>query len=152
MTRGPDQCLGYVDAHLDEEAFDADGWFHTGDIGRLDDEGYLTITDRKKDIIIRGGENISAREVEEVLVRHPKVLEAAVTFVADPKYGERVCAFVIFSGKEPPTLEEIVEHFAEQGVAKQKTPGAPGDRHRVPPHAGRQGPEAPAPSAASRSA
>ena len=122
VTRGPDQCLGYVDAHLDEEAFDAEGWFHTGDVGRVDDEGYLTITDRKKDIIIRGGENISAREVEEVLVRHPKVLEAAVTFVPDPKYGERVCAFVIFSGKEPPTLEEIVAHFAEQGVAKQKTP------------------------------
>ncbi len=122
LTRGPDQCLGYVDAHLDEEAFTEDGWFRTGDVGRLDEDGYLVITDRKKDIIIRGGENISAREVEEVLTRHTKVMEAAVTFVPDPKYGEKVVAFVIIAGSEPPTLDELIAHFQEQGVAKQKTP------------------------------
>ncbi|MFN2545774.1 MAG: AMP-binding protein [Actinomycetota bacterium] len=121
VSRGPDQFLGYMDPDMDAEAFDADGWFHTGDIGRFDADGYLAITDRKKDIIIRGGENISAREVEEVLVTHPKVVEAAVTPVSDERYGERVCAFVITGGQEL-TLDEVREHFSSRGVAKQKTP------------------------------
>ena len=121
VSRGPDQFLGYMDPAMDAEAFDDEGWFHTGDIGRVDEDGYLAITDRKKDIIIRGGENISAREVEEVLVTHPKVLDAAVTPVPDERYGERVCAFVVTGGKEL-TLEEVVAHFRERGVAKQKTP------------------------------
>jgi acyl-coenzyme A synthetase/AMP-(fatty) acid ligase len=121
VSRGADQFLGYMDPSMDAEAFDDEGWFHTGDIGRVDPDGYLAITDRKKDIIIRGGENISAREVEEVLVLHPKVLEAAVTPVPDERYGERVCAFVITGGQDL-TLEEVVAHFQEKGVAKQKTP------------------------------
>jgi len=121
VSRGPDQFLGYMDPDMDAEAFDAEGWFHTGDIGRLDEDGYLAITDRKKDIIIRGGENISAREVEEVLTTHPKVLEAAVTPVTDIRYGERVCAFVVTGGQEL-TLEEVQRHFADRGVARQKTP------------------------------
>src|SRR2546423_1638128 len=121
ISRGPDQFLGYMDPSMDAEAFDAEGWFHTGDIGRLDDDGYLAITDRKKDIIIRGGENISAREVEEGLMTHPKVLDVAVTPVADERYGAKVCAFVVTGGKDL-TLEEVVAHFAEKGVAKQKTP------------------------------
>jgi len=122
LSRGPDQFLGYMDPAMDAEAFTDDGWFRTGDIGRFDADGYLTITDRKKDIIIRGGENISAREVEEVLTRHPKVAEAAVTPVADERYGERVCAFVIAQDGNAPTLEEILDHFRSEGVAKQKTP------------------------------
>jgi acyl-coenzyme A synthetase/AMP-(fatty) acid ligase len=122
VSRGPDQFLGYMDPAMDAEAFDAGGWFRTGDIGRVDAEGYLVITDRKKDIIIRGGENISAREVEEVLAQHPKVQESAVTAVADERYGERVCAFVITRDSQPLTLEEVLAHFKEQGVAKQKTP------------------------------
>jgi acyl-CoA synthetase (AMP-forming)/AMP-acid ligase II len=122
LSRGPDQFLGYMDPAMDAEAFDADGWFRTGDIGRLDPEGYLVITDRKKEIIIRGGENISAREVEEVLARHPRVREAAVTPVADPRYGERVAAFVITADGGPLSLEEVREHFAREGVARQKTP------------------------------
>ena len=122
VSRGPDQFLGYMDPAMDAEAFDADGWFHTGDIGRLDDDGYLVITDRKKDIIIRGGENISAREVEEILAGHPKVQEAAVTPVADPTYGERVCAFVITRDGQTLTLDEVLAHFKDRGVAKQKTP------------------------------
>jgi acyl-coenzyme A synthetase/AMP-(fatty) acid ligase len=122
VSRGPDQFLGYMDPAMDAEAFDDDGWFHTGDIGRFDDDGYLVITDRKKDIIIRGGENISAREVEEVLATHPKVQESAVTPVADEKYGERVCAFVITRDGQDLTLEEVLTHFKAQGIAKQKTP------------------------------
>jgi acyl-coenzyme A synthetase/AMP-(fatty) acid ligase len=121
-SRGPDQFLGYMDPAMDAEAFDDDGWFHTGDIGRVDTDGYLVITDRKKDIIIRGGENISAREVEEALAKHPKVQESAVTPVADEKYGEKVCAFVITREGQPLTLDEVLAHFKELGVAKQKTP------------------------------
>ena len=121
-SRGPDQFLGYMDPAMDAEAFDDEGWFHTGDIGKLDADGYLVITDRKKDIIIRGGENISAREVEEALAKHPKVQEAAVTPVSDAKYGEKVCAFVITRDNQELTLDEVLAHFKELGVAKQKTP------------------------------
>ena len=121
-SRGPDQFLGYMDPAMDAEAFDDDGWFHTGDIGRIDADGYLVITDRKKDIIIRGGENISAREVEEALAGHPKVQESAVTPLADEKYGEKVCAFVITRDNQELTLDEVLAHFKELGVAKQKTP------------------------------
>ena len=122
ISRGPDQFLGYMDPAMDADAFDDDGWFHTGDIGRFDAEGYLAITDRKKDIIIRGGENISAREVEEILASHPKVQEAAVTPVSDDRYGERVCAFVITRDGQALSLDEVLEHFKARGVAKQKTP------------------------------
>src|SRR6266536_4712188 len=93
-----------------------------GDVRRIDAEGSLTITDRKKDIIIRGGENISAREVEEILAEHPKVQESAVTPVSDERYGERVCAFVITRDGQTLTLDEVLEHFKARGVAKQKTP------------------------------
>ena len=72
FSRGPDLCLGYTDDSMTERAFDADGWYRTGDVGVLDDDGYLTITDRKADVIIRGGENISALEVEEVLLAHAR--------------------------------------------------------------------------------
>ena len=68
LSKGPDCCIGYTDSELTAAAFDADGWYHTGDVGVLDDDGYLTITDRISDIIIRGGENISAQEVEELLL------------------------------------------------------------------------------------
>jgi acyl-coenzyme A synthetase/AMP-(fatty) acid ligase len=122
VSRGPDQFLGYMDPAMDADAFDDDGWFHTGDIGRLDEDGYLVITDRKKDIIIRGGENISAREVEEILARHPKVQEAAVTPVSDERYGEKVCAFVATRDGQGLSLEEVLAHFKAEGVAKQKTP------------------------------
>ncbi|HVL33436.1 MAG TPA: AMP-binding protein, partial [Actinomycetota bacterium] len=122
ISRGPDQFLGYMDPQMDAEVFTDDGWFRTGDIGIRDQDGYVRITDRKKDIIIRGGENISAREVEEVLNLHPKVQEAAVTPVRDDRYGERVCAFVIANGNEVITLDEVRAHFAEHGVARQKTP------------------------------
>jgi cyclohexanecarboxylate-CoA ligase len=122
ISRGPDQFLGYMDPAMDAEAFTHDGWFKTGDIGRFDADGYLAITDRKKDIIIRGGENISAREVEEVLASHPKVQEAAVTPIADERYGERVCAFVMTRDGQSLTLDEVLEHFKARGVAKQKTP------------------------------
>jgi acyl-CoA synthetase (AMP-forming)/AMP-acid ligase II len=124
LTRGPELFLGYVDKALDEEAF-TDGWFRTGDIGRLDEEGFLTITDRKKDIIIRGGENLSSKEIEDVLLEHPAIAEAAVVGVPDPVLGERACAVVVLRKDSPQAtlaLGDLLAHFQAAGVARQKTP------------------------------
>ncbi|MGW0246134.1 AMP-binding protein [Nocardia goodfellowii] len=123
LSRGPDLCLGYTDAALDEKAFDADGWYHTGDVGTLDADGYLTITDRKSDVIIRGGENISAIEVEEVLLGIPGVAEAVVVAVPDERLGERAAAALrLKAGSAMPTLDAVRTHFADVGLAKQKWP------------------------------
>ncbi len=122
VLRGPEQFVGYRDASLDAIAFLPGGWFRTGDIGRLDDAGFLTITDRLKDVIIRGGENISSKEVEDILARHPSVSEAAVVAFPDERYGERVAAFVITRPGQTLDLDDVRRHFAEAGVARQKTP------------------------------
>jgi acyl-CoA synthetase len=122
-SRGPDLCLGYVDDDLTAAAFDEDGWYHTGDIGVLDADGYLTITDRKADVIIRGGENISALEVEEVLLAMPCIAEAVVVAAADAGLGERVAAVLrLKPGHALPTADDVREHFAGRGVARQKWP------------------------------
>lgn len=121
-TAGPERTIGYRDDARNVDAFTGDGWFLTGDIGHLDTEGYLTITDRKKDIIIRGGENISSREVEECLLRHAAVAEAAAVAMPDARLGEKICMFAVTKAGAMLTLEQIVEHFAESGLAKQKTP------------------------------
>ena len=92
-SRGPDCFVGYTDPRVDRGRVRADGWFMTGDVGVLDADGYLAITDRKKDIIIRGGENVSAAEVEEMLVRMPGVAEVAVVAAPDARLGEVGCAF-----------------------------------------------------------
>jgi acyl-CoA synthetase (AMP-forming)/AMP-acid ligase II len=122
VTIGPEQFLGYTDPALNATAFLPDGWFLTGDIGRLDDEGFLTITDRKKDIIIRGGENVSSQEVEDVLVRHPGVAEVAVVAAPDERYGERVCAFIVPRPGATVDLPGVLLHFEAHGVARHKTP------------------------------
>ncbi|MGW4477647.1 AMP-binding protein [Rhodococcus triatomae] len=123
LTRGPDLCLGYTDAELTAGAFDDDGWYHTGDIGVLDDDGYLTVTDRKSDIVIRGGENISAAAVEDTLSSVPAIAEAVVVAVPDPRLGERPAAVVrVRPGFSLPDLAEIRRHFAAAGVARQKWP------------------------------
>lgn len=121
-TRGPRLFVGYVDAELDRACFLPGGWYRSGDIGRLDAEGFLTITDRKKDIIIRGGENISSKEVEDILSSAPGVVESAVTAMPDPEMGERVCAFVVMKPGATLTLEDVRAHFARAGIARQKTP------------------------------
>jgi acyl-CoA synthetase len=123
LSRGPDLCLGYTDDALTERAFDADGWYHTGDVGVLDEDGYLTITDRKADVIIRGGENISALEVEEVLLAMPSVAEAVVVAVPDARLGERAAAALrIKAGHTMPTIDEVRRHFKQGGFAVQKWP------------------------------
>jgi acyl-CoA synthetase len=122
-SRGPDLCLGYTDPELTAKAFDADGWYRTGDVGVLDEDGYLTITDRKADVIIRGGENISALEVEEVLLKMSAVAEAVVVSVPDARLGERAAAVLrIKTGHAMPTIEEVLDHFKQAGVATQKWP------------------------------
>jgi acyl-CoA synthetase len=121
-TRGPRLFMGYVDAELDCAAFLPGGWYRSGDIGRLDKDGFLTITDRKKDIIIRGGENISAKEVEDVLATAAGVVESAVIAMPDEEMGERVCAFVVLAAGATLTLDMVRAHFAGAGIARQKTP------------------------------
>ena len=123
LARGPRQFIGYRDADLDIEAFVDGTWFRTGDQGRLDADGFLTITDRVKDIIIRGGENISAREVEDVLAEHPLVDEVAVCAAPDDTFGEAVCAFVRpRPSVDPLTLDALRTFAAEAGLAAHKLP------------------------------
>jgi acyl-CoA synthetase len=122
LTRGPDLFCGYTDPSLNADAFDR-GWYRTGDIGRLDDEGYLTIVDRKKDIIIRSGMNISAAEVEAVLIAMPAVADIAVVAAPDARTGEHACAFVRPApGYDTPSIEEVGAHMATAGIAKYKWP------------------------------
>jgi acyl-CoA synthetase len=123
LSRGPDLCLGYTDPALTERAFDDEGWYRTGDIGVIDEDGYLTITDRKSDIIIRGGENISALEVEEVLLAMPGVAEAAVVAAPDARLGEHAAAVVRRRPGHPaPTMGEMRAHLERSGLARQKWP------------------------------
>jgi non-ribosomal peptide synthetase component E (peptide arylation enzyme) len=123
-ARGPERFAGYTDRAHDAVSFLPGGWFLTGDIGRLDSEGYLAITDRKKDIIIRGGENISSREVEELLLKVPGVVEAAAIGIEDARLGEKVCAVVRAAEGAQLTILAIAHVFSALGVARQKTPEA----------------------------
>ena len=121
-VRGAERFAGYTDPALNTASFLAGGWFLTGDIGKLDAEGYLAITDRKKDIIIRGGENVSSREVEELLLQLPGVREAAAIGAPDARLGERICAVLVMDAGAAVTLDRIDAHFRDLGVARQKTP------------------------------
>jgi non-ribosomal peptide synthetase component E (peptide arylation enzyme) len=121
--RGPQLCRGYVDSALDAEAFDEQGFFRTGDLGRLDADGFVVITGRLKDVIIRKGENISAKEIEDHLAAHPKVGDVAVVGLPDAERGERACAFVVpASAADPPTLGELASFLRARGLAAQKLP------------------------------
>jgi non-ribosomal peptide synthetase component E (peptide arylation enzyme) len=122
LTVGPEQMAGYTDPEANEQAFDARGYFRTGDLGVSRPDGHLQVTGRKKDIIIRGGENLSALEIEEILIRHPAVRDAAAVAVPDRIYTERVCAVVSLEAGTSLTLEDVREHFARSGAAKHKTP------------------------------
>ena len=122
-SRGPDRFLGYTDPRLSDDAIDSDGWYATGDIGMLDRDGYLIITDRKKDIIIRGGENVSAAEVEGLLSHMDGVAEVAVVAAPDERLGEHGCAFVrMKQGARPVNMETMRDHLASAGLARQKWP------------------------------
>jgi acyl-CoA synthetase (AMP-forming)/AMP-acid ligase II len=122
ISRGPKQFVGYRDPSLDEAAFLDGTWFRTGDLARFDPDGHLIITDRVKDIVIRGGENISAREVEEVLADAPGVVEIAICAASDPTWGEVVCAVVVVDATAPPTLDGLQAHARDRGLSAHKLP------------------------------
>ncbi len=122
-SRGPDCCMGYTDPALTAVLFDDEGWYRTEDIGVLDPSGYLTITDRKKDVIIRGGENISAAEVEGQLMGMDGVAEVAVVAAPHPRLGEQACAFVRVTAEGGSfDLAGVQRRLAESGMARQKWP------------------------------
>lgn len=123
VTRGPDLFAGYIDPEMNEELFSGEGWFHTGDIGVIDEEGFFTVTDRKKDIIIRNGVKVSALEVENCLLQMPSLMEVAVVGAPDARTGERGYAFVrVKPGATAPTLDEVRAHLAKVDLARQKWP------------------------------
>jgi cyclohexanecarboxylate-CoA ligase len=101
---------------------DSDGWFDTGDLARIDSAGYLRITGRSKDIIIRGGENLPVVEIENLVYSHPDVTEVALVAMPDPRLGERACAFVVPREGTSPTLADICAHMTAQGTAVQYLP------------------------------
>jgi cyclohexanecarboxylate-CoA ligase len=122
-AKAPQVMKGYLDASLDAEAFDEDGWFRTGDLGRIDADGMVRITGRVKDVIIRNMENVSAKEVEDVLFTHPGIADVAVIGVPDDRTGERVCAVVVPADPgSPVTFDEVVDHCRAQGLMTQKLP------------------------------
>lgn len=121
-AKAPQRMLGYLDSSLDADAFDEDGFFRTGDLGMLNERNMLAITGRLKDVIIRKGENVSAKEVEDHLYRHAKVADVAVIGLPDPTSGERVCAVVVTQGEDPLGFEEMVEFLKCEGLMLQKIP------------------------------
>jgi acyl-CoA synthetase (AMP-forming)/AMP-acid ligase II len=121
VARGPELCVGYLNWD-DNAAFDAEGFFHTGDLGRLTPEGHLEITGRAKDIIIRGGENISPKEIEDALSELPQVREIAVVAMPHARLGETCCAVAVLAEGASLDLDDIRARLAERGLAKQKWP------------------------------
>ena len=123
MVRGNTVMRGYLkNSTATEDAF-AGGWYHTGDLGVTHEDGYIEVRDRSKDIIISGGENISSLEVEDVLYRHPGIMEAAVVAKPDKKWGETPCAFVtIAPGQEDSLTKDDVTHWCQQNLASFKVP------------------------------
>ena len=122
-TRGYLVMLGYFEMpERTAETIDADGWLHTGDLVTMDDRGYTTITGRSKDMIIRGGENLYPREIEEVLFTHPKIADIAVVGLPDEKWGEIVAAFVRDTDPADPASDAELRAFVRQHLSPQKTP------------------------------
>ena len=121
LAKGPAMMLGYADKAQSEAAITNDGFFLTGDLGTLDASGALTITGRKKDLIIRGGENISAVEIEDVLRTHAQVRDASVVAMPHERLGEGVCAYIICEGGQP-VAQSLIDHVIASGLAKQKIP------------------------------
>lgn len=123
-SRGPNVFVGYFnEPELTDQALDDEGWYYSGDFCRIEKEGYIKITGRKKDIIVRGGENISSREVEDILLQHPDIIDAAVVAMPDKRLGERSCAYVTLkSSTIQMTLADIIAFFSRKRIAKYKYP------------------------------
>ena len=129
--KAPEVMQGYWNRPDESKVALRDGWLHTGDIAKVDEDGYFFIVDRKKDMIISGGYNIYPRDVEEVLFMHPKIKEAAVAGVPDVKWGETVCAFVVLKEGERATADEI-RAFCRERLASYKVPNVVDFRDALP--------------------
>jgi cyclohexanecarboxylate-CoA ligase len=121
-VRGPQMLKGYLHPEDATGAFDDDGYFRTGDLGRLTEDGHLVVTGRAKDIIIRNGENISPKEVEDILIGHPGIAEVAVVGIPDARTGERACAVIISGAAEAPDVDDLRALLNRHGLAKFKAP------------------------------
>jgi acyl-CoA synthetase (AMP-forming)/AMP-acid ligase II len=124
LVRGPERMIGYLDAAASRAAIDAEGWLRTGDVGFIDRDGYVTVTGRLKDIVNRGGEKFSARDIEDLLMRHPAVRQAAVVPAPDARFGEVPVAFVVLHPGTRASAAELTDHLQAAGLARQKTPVA----------------------------
>lgn len=132
IVKGPAMMKGYGEEAQTRQSIDEQGYFHTGDIGHITPEGAIVITDRKKDIIIRGGENLSAREIEDVLHQNPVIVEAAVVAMPHERLGEGVCAVIVTRDGSEPQLTELVPFLEASGLAKQKWPERLAYREEMP--------------------
>jgi acyl-CoA synthetase (AMP-forming)/AMP-acid ligase II len=124
LVRGPERMLGYLSAEANAAAIDSDGWFRTGDVGVVEESGSVSITGRLKDIINRGGEKFSARDIEDLLVTHPDVRSVAVVPRPDGRLGEVPIAFIVLGQRRSVSAEELASHVSAAGLAKQKMPVA----------------------------
>jgi acyl-CoA synthetase (AMP-forming)/AMP-acid ligase II len=122
LVREPSMAVGYAQPEDNEGAYDEEGFFHMGDLVRVTDDGLITCTGRKKDLIIRAGENISAKEIEDVLSHSAKVAEVAVVSMPSDRTGEAICAFIVPADATGPSFAEVTEMIREAGLARQKTP------------------------------
>ena len=114
--------VGYLHAEDEAESFDADGYFRTGDLARWVDDDYLVVTGRAKDLIIRNGENIAPKEIEDILIGHPGVAEIAIVGLPDARTGERACAVIVPTGEPQPDVASLRVFLQSQGVAIFKAP------------------------------
>jgi acyl-CoA synthetase (AMP-forming)/AMP-acid ligase II len=125
ISRGPELCAGYIDPKMNAELFLPGGWFRTGDVGVRDADGFITITDRIKDIIVRNGVKVGAVEVEDVILAMPQLIECALVAAPDERTGEKGYAFLrLKPGESAPTLAEVRAHLEKSGMARQKWPEA----------------------------
>jgi acyl-CoA synthetase (AMP-forming)/AMP-acid ligase II len=121
-VKGRQVCQGYLDPSLDADAFDEDGWFRTGDLGVVDRDGFVSITGRLKDIIIRKGENISAKEIEDLLFAHPAVADVAVIGIPDSRSGEIACAVVVVKDGGALDFDSMVSYLKASHLSTHKIP------------------------------
>ena len=122
VAKGPQMLVDYLDSEAEASVFDAEGYFRTGDLARWEDDNYLVIVGRAKDIIIRNGENIAPKEIEDLLVNHPSINEIAIVGLPDPKTGEKACAVIVPIGAATPGVADLAELLSSKGVAKFKYP------------------------------
>ncbi|QIB67738.1 cyclohexanecarboxylate-CoA ligase [Kineobactrum salinum] len=122
LVRGPQMLVGYLHGEAESEVFDNQGFYRTGDLGRWIDDKYLVVSGRVKDIIIRNGENISPKEIEDLLMEHPQIKEVAIVGLPDARTGERACAVVVVKGGIAPDVNTLAQFLDQRGLAKFKFP------------------------------